>query len=119
MPLRRLRLLLIRPLLRVLVAGTLPGPFRCRPDLHHRGSARGGLPAVDDEIARLGRAAAQPDRLSPVRTTAAYGHHTGRLPDGRQALVTCGYPKRVCVYLFTPEGDYIGVERHTPSLEAD
>lgn len=79
----------------------------------------GGLPAVDDEIARLGRSAARPDRLYPVRTTAAYGHHTGRLPDGRQALVTCGYPKRVCVYLFTPEGDYIGVERRTPRLEAD
>jgi hypothetical protein len=74
---------------------------------------------VEDEIARLGRLACRPARLYPVRTTAAYGHHAGRLPDGRQALVTCGYPKQVCVYLFAPEGDYIGVERRTPRLEAD
>jgi hypothetical protein len=74
---------------------------------------------VNDEIARLAGVATRPDRLYAIRSTAAYGHHAGRLTDGRQALVTCGYPKQVCVYLFTAEGEYEGVERRTPKLDAD
>jgi hypothetical protein len=73
---------------------------------------------VDNEITRLVQIASRPDRMYAIRSTEAYGHHTGRLPDGRQALVTCGYPKRVCVYLFTAEGDYLGVDCRTPKLEA-
>lgn len=74
---------------------------------------------MDAEIERLISAAWRKDRLYPIRSEKYYGFYAGRLPDGRQALVTCGYPKEVCAYLFTEDCEYQGVERRKPTLIAD
>jgi hypothetical protein len=70
-------------------------------------------------VERLVQDAYRPDRLYPIVSDKYRGHYAGRLPDGRQALVTCGYPKEVCAFLFTAEGDYFGVERREPELTAE
>jgi hypothetical protein len=41
------------------------------------------------------------------------------LSDGRQALITCGFSKEVCAFLFSAEGDYLCLERRKPRLNAD
>ena len=77
------------------------------------------MDTVNGEIDQLFDYAFRSDRLYPIKSNKGYGFFTGRLADGRQALVTCGIQKKLCAYLFSTEGDYLGVERREPKLIAE
>jgi hypothetical protein len=70
------------------------------------------------ELEELVRDACRPDRLYPIRSEKHYGHYAGHLPDGRQALITCSCLQEVRAFLFTRDGDYLGVEHRKPVLTA-
>jgi hypothetical protein len=68
-------------------------------------------------IQRLVRDASRPGRRFPIRSEKSYGHYAGLLPDRRQAPVICGNTPDVRVFLFSPEGDYLGHQRRSDAPE--